>query len=74
MSRSSSRAYSHAGDRGVGNQRRDGAMASAQDCIEFAKQCERLASLCEDDPELQEHLLELAREWMAMAAQDTVEA
>ena len=41
-----------------------------QECIEFAKQCERLASLCEDDPQLREHLLKLAREWMEMAKQN----
>ena len=49
-------------------------MASQRDCIEFANQCVRLADLCDDDPQLREHLLELAREWMGMAAQDTVEA
>jgi hypothetical protein len=49
-------------------------MTSPRDCIEFAKQCERLASLCEDDPQLREHLLELAREWMKMAEQDTADA
>jgi hypothetical protein len=48
-------------------------MASQKDCIEFANQCVRLADLCEDDPQLREHFLELAREWMAMAAQDTVD-
>jgi hypothetical protein len=48
-------------------------MASTQDCIEFADQCVRLADLCEDDPQLREHLLELASEWMAIAAQETVD-
>ena len=52
----------------------DGSMASPQDCIEFAKQCERLASLCEDDPQLREHLIDLAREWMTMAEQNTADA
>ena len=44
-----------------------GVMASQTDCIEFALQCERLAALCNDDPQLREHLWELAREWIAMA-------
>jgi len=45
------------------------AMASPRECIEFANQCVRLADLCKDDPQLREHLLDLARKWMAMAAQ-----
>ena len=49
-------------------------MASPRDCIEFANQCVRLADLCDDDPQLREHLLELAREWIAMAEQSTVDA
>jgi hypothetical protein len=48
-------------------------MASPRDCIEFAKQCARLASLCEDDPQLREHLLELARAWIVMAEREKVE-
>jgi hypothetical protein len=51
-----------------------GVMASQKDCIEFANQCVRLADLCDDDPQLREHLLELASKWMAMAAQETVDA
>jgi hypothetical protein len=50
------------------------AMASPRECIEFANQCVRLADLCTDDPQLRQHLLELASEWVAMAAQDTVDA
>ena len=46
---------------------RVGVMASQKDCIEFALQCQRLAALRNDDPQLREHLLELAREWIAMA-------
>ena len=42
-------------------------MAPVQDCLEFARQSDRLAQLCEDDPQLREHLLGLAREWEAMA-------
>jgi hypothetical protein len=49
-------------------------MASQKDCIEFALQCERLAALCYDDPQLREHLLELAREWIKIAEQDSVDA
>ena len=49
-------------------------MASPRDCIEFANQCLRLADLCDDDPQLHKHLLQLAREWIAMAAQETVDA
>jgi hypothetical protein len=49
-------------------------MASPRECIEFANQCVRLADLCKDDPQLSQHLLELAREWMAMAEQSTVVA
>jgi hypothetical protein len=46
-------------------------MASPRECIEFANQCVRLADLCKDDPQLREHLLELASKWMAMAAQES---
>ena len=48
-------------------------MASTQDCIEFANQCVRLADLCEDDPQLREHPSGAASEWMAIAAQETVD-
>ena len=40
----------------------------------IANHCVRLADLCDDDPQLRQHLLELASEWMAMAAQDKVDA
>jgi hypothetical protein len=46
---------------------RVGVMASQKACIEFALLCQRLATLCNDDPQLREHLLELAREWITMA-------
>ena len=45
-----------------------------KECVEFAKQCMRLAYLCDDDPQLREHLLKLAREWVAMAAMESVDA
>ena len=48
-------------------------MAPPRDCIEFAQQCERLAALCADDEQLREHLLGLAREWLAMAQQEPME-
>jgi hypothetical protein len=51
-----------------------GTMTSPRDCIEFARQCARLASLCEDDAQLRQHLLELAAEWIALAEQDKVDA
>jgi hypothetical protein len=37
-----------------------------QECMDYARECVRLAGLTKD-PELREHLLSLAREWMAMA-------
>ena len=36
------------------------------DCIGYARECVRLAGLTQD-PQLQEQLLNLAREWMATA-------
>jgi len=63
-----------AGMRRPARYQRDGVMASPRECIEFANQCVRLADLCKDDPQLRQHLLELAREWMAMGAQETVDA
>jgi hypothetical protein len=41
-------------------------MTSEQDCVDFARQGERLAGLCED--ELREHLLGLVREWTMMVS------
>jgi hypothetical protein len=42
-------------------------MVSERDCLQFARQCERLAGLCEDDAQLREHLIDLAREWISQA-------
>jgi hypothetical protein len=42
-------------------------MATDQECMDYARECVRLAGLTKDDPELRDHLLSLAREWMATA-------
>jgi hypothetical protein len=36
------------------------------DCVNYARDCVRLAGMA-SDPELQERLLQIAREWMAAA-------
>jgi hypothetical protein len=41
-------------------------MATDNVCVGYARECERLAGLT-SDPQLQEQLLKMAREWMAMA-------
>ena len=41
-------------------------MATDQECLDYARQCVRLAELTRDS-ELRDHLLTLAREWMATA-------
>jgi len=38
-----------------------------QKCIDYARECMRLAQFADNDPELQKHLLQIAREWMAVA-------
>jgi hypothetical protein len=43
-------------------------MATAQECVDYARQCVRLAELTADS-ELRDHLLTLARDWMATAMQ-----
>jgi hypothetical protein len=43
-------------------------MATAQECMDYARQCVRLAELT-GDSELRDHLLTLARNWMAAAMQ-----
>ncbi|HEY6994489.1 MAG TPA: hypothetical protein VH397_12315 [Xanthobacteraceae bacterium] len=42
-------------------------MATDQECMDYARECVRLAELTKDDLELRDHLLSLAREWMATA-------
>jgi hypothetical protein len=41
-------------------------MATDKECVEYARDCVRLAGLA-TDPELRERLLQQAREWMAAA-------
>lgn len=41
-------------------------MATDQECVDYARECVRLAELTKDS-ELRDHLLHLAREWMAAA-------
>lgn len=41
-------------------------MVSDDECVEYARECVRLAGLVEN-PELRERLLNMAREWMAVA-------
>ena len=42
------------------------AMATESECIEYARECVRLAGLT-DDPDIRDRLLEIARDWMATA-------
>jgi hypothetical protein len=42
------------------------AMATESECIEYARECVRLAGLT-DDPDIRDRLLEIARDWMAAA-------
>jgi hypothetical protein len=41
-------------------------MATESECIEYARDCVRLAVLA-DDPGIRDRLLEIARDWMATA-------
>jgi hypothetical protein len=41
----------------------------SNECVEYARECVRLAGLVEE-PELRERLLSMAREWMAVAMQE----
>ena len=41
-------------------------MATANECMDYARDCVRLAELTKDS-ELRNHLLKLGRQWMAMA-------
>jgi len=41
-------------------------MAFDKECEAYARECVRLANLC-TDPRLRESLMQMAREWMAMA-------
>lgn len=42
-------------------------MATDQECLDYARECIRLAELTKNDLGLRDHLLSLAREWMATA-------
>jgi hypothetical protein len=44
-------------------------MATGQECVDYARECVRLAELTKDS-ELRDHLLNLAREWMATAVHE----
>ena len=44
-------------------------MVTDQECMDHARECVRLADIAKD-PELGQHLLELAREWMALATKE----
>ena len=44
-------------------------MTTDKECIEYARECERLAGLT-TDPELQERFLEMARNWMRTATDE----
>ena len=41
-------------------------MTTENECVEYARNCVRLAGLAEN-PELRERLLQMARKWMAVA-------
>ena len=38
-----------------------------QDCVDYARECVRLAGMAENTPELREWLMQTARHWMAAA-------
>ena len=38
-----------------------------QDCIDYARECVRLAGMAESNPEQRKSLLGMAREWIAVA-------
>ena len=48
-------------------------METESECIEYARECVRLAGLT-DDPDIRDRLLEIAREWMAAAMGEDVAA
>ena len=45
-------------------------MVSDNNCVQYARDCVRLAQTA-DDPQLREQLLQMAREWMAVAMKET---
>ena len=42
-------------------------MATDEQCVGYARECERLAGLAADNQELRDQLLQMARNWMAEA-------
>jgi hypothetical protein len=52
-------------------QRTGGVMATEKECIEYARECVRLAGLA-NEPDIRERLLDIAREWMAAAMHEDV--
>jgi hypothetical protein len=45
-------------------------MAIDQECVDYARECVRLAGLTKDDLELRDYLIGLARDWMATATHE----
>jgi hypothetical protein len=45
-------------------------MTTDQECVDYARECVRLAGLTKDDLELRDYLLGLARDWMATATHE----
>ena len=44
-------------------------MATDNECLDYARECVQLAGIA-NDPELRQHLIQLAREWMVLAAKE----
>ena len=44
-------------------------MVIDQECVDYARECERLAEMAKDQ-EIRKYLLDLAREWMALAMRE----
>ena len=44
-----------------------------QECIDYARECIRLAQSAANNPELRESLMRMAREWMAAAMHEEPE-
>ena len=48
-------------------QRMGSGMVTDEECLNYARDCVRLAGLTKNDVELRDYFLKLAREWMAAA-------
>jgi hypothetical protein len=44
-------------------------MTADKDCVDYARECIRLATLAKDS-DIREHLLQLARDWIAQAERE----